>query len=111
MPTATRVLQRLVDRRLAGEPLAWITGRAAFGDHSIVVHPGVYVPRWQSIELARRAAARLPDDGTAIDLCTGSGAMAVALRAARPAAPDRGDGQRPPSGGLRPGQRGRGLAG
>jgi release factor glutamine methyltransferase len=78
------VAHTLVDRRLAGEPLAWITGQAAFGVHSIVVHPGVYVPRWQSLELARRAAARLPDDGTAIDLCTGSGAIAVALGAARP---------------------------
>jgi release factor glutamine methyltransferase len=80
------LLRALADRRLAGEPLAWITGRADFGDQPILVHAGVYVPRWQSIELARRAGARLPDDGKAIDLCTGTGAVAVALRAARPAA-------------------------
>lgn len=80
------LLSTLTDRRLAGEPLAWITGRAAFGDLDVVVHPGVYVPRWQSVELARRAAARLPDDGVGVDLCTGAGAVAVALRAARPAA-------------------------
>ncbi len=79
-------LSTLTDRRLAGEPLPWITGRTAFGDLDIVVHPGVYVPRWQSIELARRAAARLPHDGTAVDLCTGTGAVAVALRAAHPSA-------------------------
>ena len=78
--------QTLADRRLTGEPLAWITGQATFGDLDVVVHPGVYVPRWQSVELARRAAARLPEDGHAIDLCTGSGAIAAALRAARPAA-------------------------
>jgi release factor glutamine methyltransferase len=78
--------QTLADRRLTGEPLAWITGQATFADLSIVVHPGVYVPRWQSLELARRAAARLPDDGTAIDLCTGSGAIAAAVAAARPGA-------------------------
>ena len=80
------LLRALADRRLAGEPLAWITGRADFGDQSILVHAGVYVPRWQSIDLARRAGARLPDGGKAIDLCTGTGAVAVALRAARPAA-------------------------
>ena len=80
------MLRALADRRLAGEPLAWITGRADFGDQSILVDPGVYVPRWQSVELARRAGARLPHDGKAIDLCTGSGAVAAALRAARPAA-------------------------
>jgi release factor glutamine methyltransferase len=75
-----------VERRLAGEPLAWITGRADFDDLEVEVHPGVYVPRWQSVELARRAGARLPHDGAAIDLCTGTGAVAAALRAVRPAA-------------------------
>jgi release factor glutamine methyltransferase len=79
-------LEALTRRRLRGEPLAWITGRAAFGDHTVVVHPGVYVPRWQSLELARRAAGRLSVHGTAADLCTGSGAIAAALRAARPEA-------------------------
>jgi release factor glutamine methyltransferase len=71
---------------VAGEPLAWIIGRAPFGDLSVLVHPGVYVPRWQSLELAGRAADLLPDDGTAIDLCTGSGAVAVSLQAACPRA-------------------------
>jgi release factor glutamine methyltransferase len=80
------VLSALADRRVAGEPLAWITGRAAFGALTVSVHPGVYVPRWQSVELARRAAARLPDDGTAVDLCTGTGAVAATLLAAHPAA-------------------------
>jgi release factor glutamine methyltransferase len=44
------------------------------------VHPGVYVPRWQTELLARRALARLPADGVAVDLCTGSGALARVLR-------------------------------
>ncbi len=80
------LLSALARRRLAGEPLAWITGRAAFGEHAVFVHPGVYVPRWQSVELARRAAAHLPAGGAAIDLCTGTGAVATALQATRPAA-------------------------
>ncbi len=80
------LLERLAERRVAGEPLAWITGTAAFGDLTVRVDPGVYVPRWQSLELARRAGDRLPEDGTAIDLCTGSGAVAAALQSARPAA-------------------------
>jgi release factor glutamine methyltransferase len=46
----------------------------------------VYVPRLQSEELARRAVALLPDRGRAVDLCTGCGAIAVTMRAARPAA-------------------------
>lgn len=46
----------------------------------------MYVPRWQSEPLARRAAALLPDDGVAVDLCTGAGAIACVLQAAAPAA-------------------------
>ena len=79
-------LHELVERRLAGEPLAWLTGRAPFDGLEVRVDPGVYVPRWQSVPLAHRAAARLPERGTAIDLCTGSGAVALALRRAHPGA-------------------------
>lgn len=46
----------------------------------------MYVPRWTSEPLARRAAARLPDAGIAIDVCTGSGAIARVLRAHCPGA-------------------------
>jgi release factor glutamine methyltransferase len=80
------LLRGLVDRRLAGEPLAWVTGRTDFAGQSVLVRAGVYVPRWQSMALALRAGARLPSDGRAIDLCTGTGAVAAALREARPAA-------------------------
>jgi release factor glutamine methyltransferase len=48
------------------------------------IHPGVYVPRWQTEQLARRAVECLPPDGTAIDVCTGSGAVARALMTHRP---------------------------
>jgi release factor glutamine methyltransferase len=77
-------LQAMAERRLTGEPLAWITGGTEFCGVRIRVDPGVYVPRWQSEPLARRAAERLPADGTAIDLCTGAGAIARTLMAARP---------------------------
>jgi release factor glutamine methyltransferase len=76
-------LQALVDRRLAGEPLAWLTGRSSFDGIDVRIDPGVYVPRWQSITLAHRAAARLPERGNAIDVCTGSGALALAVRQSR----------------------------
>jgi release factor glutamine methyltransferase len=77
-------LEEALGRRLAGEPLAWLTGHAHFDGLDLLIRPGVYVPRWQSIELARRAAARLPERGTAVDLCTGSGALAHSLVRARP---------------------------
>jgi release factor glutamine methyltransferase len=79
-------LRSLVTRRLAGEPLAWITGSVSFCGVQVRVDPGVYVPRWQSEPLARRAADRLPATGIAIELCTGSGAIASFLTSVRPSA-------------------------
>jgi release factor glutamine methyltransferase len=81
-----RLLHELVARRLTGEPLAWITGSVSFCGIDISIDPGVYVPRWQTEPLAHRAVAHLPADGTAIDVCTGSGAIAKVLMAARPSA-------------------------
>ena len=80
------LLDSLVARRLTGEPLAWITGRVTFCDVEVRIDPGVYVPRWQTEQLARRAVERLPADGTAIDVCTGSGAVAKVLMTRRPRA-------------------------
>ncbi len=79
-------LEAMVARRLTGEPLAWITGTAPFCGLWIRVDPGVYVPRWQTEALAWRAVERLPADGVAIDLCTGSGAIATVLATHRPGA-------------------------
>jgi release factor glutamine methyltransferase len=79
-------LDSLVARRLTGEPLAWITGRVSFCGLEVRVDPGVYVPRGQSEPLARRAVERLPETGTAIDLCTGSGAIAKTVMVNRPGA-------------------------
>jgi release factor glutamine methyltransferase len=80
----TDLLVPMVERRLTGEPLAWITGAVPFCDQDIGVHAGVYVPRWQSGPLARRAVERLPVHGRAIDLCTGTGALARTLMMGRP---------------------------
>jgi release factor glutamine methyltransferase len=77
-----------VRRREQGEPLAWITGTTTFSGRTLRVDPGVYVPRPQTEELARRAATLLAASGArrAVDLCTGSGAVAAHLMAAVPGA-------------------------
>jgi release factor glutamine methyltransferase len=80
------LLESLVTRRLIGEPLAWITGKVVFCGLEVRVDPGVYVPRWQSEHLALRAVERLPPNGTAIEVCTGAGAIAKTLTAKRPGA-------------------------
>jgi release factor glutamine methyltransferase len=81
-----RALQELVARRSAGEPLAWLVGGAVFCGAPLVTCPGVYVPRPQSERLVREALSRLPRSGLAVDLCTGSGAIAAALARKRPEA-------------------------
>jgi release factor glutamine methyltransferase len=80
------LLDALVARRTAGEPLAWVVGSVAFCGLRIIVRPGVYVPRLSTEALARRAATLLPERGVAVDLCTGAGAIACVLRAAVPSA-------------------------
>ena len=76
----------LVRRRTAGEPLAWLVGAVGFCGLRVEVSPGVYVPRWQTEALAERAAALLPAEGVAVDVCTGAGAVAAVLQARRPVA-------------------------
>jgi release factor glutamine methyltransferase len=78
-------LESLVARREQGEPLAWITGSTEFCGRRVRVDPGVYVPRRQTEELALRAVAMAEASGPGslvADLCTGSGAIALALMAA-----------------------------
>jgi release factor glutamine methyltransferase len=80
-------LAALVERRCSGVPLAWVTGSILFGGVSVLVHEGVYEPRLQTEALVARAIELLPvRGGVAADLCTGSGAVAAALAAARPGA-------------------------
>jgi release factor glutamine methyltransferase len=79
-------LEAWLRRREAGEPSAWITGTLLFCGRPLRVDRGVFVPREQTEELAQRAAAVLPDGGRALDLCTGTGAVAAHLRASRPSA-------------------------
>ena len=79
-------LEAFVERRLTGEPLAWITGATTFCGLRVLVDSGVYVPRPHTEPLAMRAVELLPANGVAVDACTGSGAIAVVLNNRRPAA-------------------------
>jgi release factor glutamine methyltransferase len=80
------IAESWIVRREDGEPLAWITGVQQFCGQLLHVDPGVYVPRLQSEELARRGAELLAPEGTVADLCTGAGPIAAYLRTAVPTA-------------------------
>jgi release factor glutamine methyltransferase len=75
-----RTLNAWIERRETGEPLAWIVGVTTFCGVRVAVDAGVFVPRPQSEQLARRAAAATPAGGRVADLCTGSGAIAAAVK-------------------------------
>lgn len=71
-------------RRIAGEPLQYVLGTAAFRRLELRVGPGVFIPRPETELVAERAMERLPTGGTLVDLCTGSGAIALAVADERP---------------------------
>jgi release factor glutamine methyltransferase len=70
-----------VGRRAAREPLQHITGRAYFRHVALAVGPGVFVPRPETEVVAGSAieAARRLRSPVVVDLCTGSGAIALAV--------------------------------
>jgi release factor glutamine methyltransferase len=79
-------VRALVRRRGQREPLQYITGTAAFCGLELEVNPSVLVPRPETELLAERAwqflqerSAANPANATALDLCTGSGCLAIAL--------------------------------
>ena len=76
----TRRYQEAVTTRARRIPLQHITGTAAFGPLELRVGPGVFIPRPETESLLEWAGAqRLPENPLIIDVCTGSGALAVAL--------------------------------
>lgn len=90
---ARTAFDALVARRVRREPLQHLLGTAAFRHVELAVGPGVFVPRPETELLAGWAVARaqeLVTDGTpapvVVDLCTGSGAIALSVATEVPAA-------------------------
>jgi release factor glutamine methyltransferase len=85
-PPVVEALRMLVSRRAQRVPLQHLTGTAALGAIDVAVGPGVFIPRPETEALLAWGLAAL--GGVAqplvIDLCTGSGAVALALAHARP---------------------------
>jgi release factor glutamine methyltransferase len=70
----------LVAARARRIPLQHLIGTAAFGPVTLHVGPGVFVPRPETEALLEWARGQpLPRQPVVVDLCTGSGALAVAL--------------------------------
>ena len=78
--------RELVKRRAGGEPTAYLTGAREFFGHRLAVDARVLIPRPETEQLAELGLAALPAGGAALDLGTGSGALAIALSLGRPGA-------------------------
>jgi len=91
-PQARAAFKAAVGRREAGEPLAYVLGRAPFLDFEVRVTPAVLVPRpetellaeWAIGQVRRNASGGSPL--TVLDVGTGSGVLAIAIARACPAA-------------------------
>ncbi len=72
-------LERLVARRVAGEPLEQVLGWASFGGLRVGVVPGVFVPRRRTELLVREAVALTAPGAVVVDLCCGCGAVGLVV--------------------------------
>jgi len=77
-------LTELFQRRIQGEPIAYIVGSREFYGLAFTVTPAVLIPRPETELLVELALARLPQHGRLLDMGTGSGALAVAIAHTRP---------------------------
>lgn len=78
-PAQQRGFDDLVARRLNGEPLQYLEGTVAFGRVEVAVDPRVLIPRPET-EYLFELVGMVPVPNLVVDICTGSGALALALK-------------------------------
>jgi release factor glutamine methyltransferase len=89
VPEARNRFDESLKRRLAGDCVAWILGRREFRGLNFTVTPAVLVPRPDTETLVEAALEFIDSQDsleqfTLLDLCTGSGAVAISLKHERP---------------------------
>ncbi|MCL2025543.1 MAG: peptide chain release factor N(5)-glutamine methyltransferase [Leptospirales bacterium] len=73
-------IKNAVTRRKEREPIAYITGEKEFYSLTFAVNSGTLIPRPETELLVDLAIYYAPMDGSVLDLCTGCGAVALALK-------------------------------
>jgi HemK-like putative methylase len=72
-------LLAVVDERLTGRPLWYIVGDADFYGYTIKVDERVLIPRPETEELALQVVGAAEEGFEILDMCTGSGAIAITI--------------------------------
>jgi len=85
-PTEQETFRSFVDRRRADEPLQYIEGAVSFGPVVLKVDPRVLIPRPETEYLFEQLVSMVDAPQVIVDLCTGSGNLALALAATFPQA-------------------------
>lgn len=78
-PNETRRINEIVDERLTGRPLWYIIGDVDFYDCKIKVDERALIPRPETEILAEHAVKIIEEGDKVLDMCTGSGCIAVAI--------------------------------
>lgn len=76
---AAKKIDALLQRRINGEPLQYLLGNTEFHCLELLVGPGVLIPRPETEILVEEALRLYPGYGIVCDLCTGSGAIPLAM--------------------------------
>lgn len=78
------LIETALQRRLDGEPIQYILGQADFYGLTLRVAPEVLIPRMDTETLVQQALVKAPPHARVLDVCTGSGCVALAIKHERP---------------------------
>lgn len=78
-PGETRRIYEIIDERLTGRPLWYVLGDVDFYDCNIKVDERVLIPRPETEILAQQVVNTLEDGDKVLDMCTGSGCIAISV--------------------------------
>ena len=79
MPHESKKLKEIIDKRLTGRPLWYIIGDTEFYGCKIKVDERALIPRPETEELAELAAKSIEEGDKVLDMCTGSGCIAISI--------------------------------
>ncbi len=78
-PSETRQIYEIAEKRMTGKPLWYIIGDVDFYDCKIKVDERALIPRPETEILAQQAVNAVEDGDKVLDMCTGSGCIAIAI--------------------------------